>query len=65
MTANRMGHPWPQQDQLRLSKPTTNTYGEMLRAQARIEEWLTAQGLFSREAVREMMMMVVEPGRVA
>lgn len=60
MTAgNRMGSFWPAHDQLRIDLAPSNTYDEMLRAQARIKDWLTSRGEYSREAVREMVEMVV------
>ena len=54
---------WAQGDPLRVHRPTDPpTYDQMLRAPARIEEWLTARGEYSREAVREMVEMVVGSG---
>lgn len=56
---NNLGRFWSAQDNLRIHRPSVNTYDGMLRAQARIEDWLERRGEFSREAVREMMLMVV------
>lgn len=51
---------YPKADQLRLDRPSTVTYDQMLRAQARTEDWLTAQGQYSVEAVREILDMIIE-----